>query len=592
MRRFLIIAIGVCLSAAAGAQAPFVHGSGDPRLRAAETICPARFYIDDANNQKLYMATTGSPCTWTDPSASASYPGVASDGANGLAVAGTMASSGVMPQPTYGSVNCWGDSLTSGNQDGGGNYCSQLGALAGLTVVNQGVSGNTSAQILTRMQAAPPAAGTLNIIWACTNDTSGPTCLANIASMVSLVQSQGAYYIVLSPLNSDSTNKRGPFGTSYLMYPAVAQQEKTLYPDNFIDIHEMLVGAWNSASPGDAGSWGWDLAAESYRTHYTNALAADITTTATCAISFTGTAFAGMTVVVDSEVIFATSISGNTITACARGYMGTTAATHTSGTSAPFVDMTHLSGSVGYPFVAAQVQQWMLAHPAGTTGIPNLALAGKRALSDQSSLGGYVTAVLQRCAYVYGIASCQPTTFEIDGATAPILSIVNVDTTNRLTTQHFKNASNEWDLGLQGASAVAFQLTDFSNAGAILWSCARTTDVCSFPLAAGVSIAKLSSATNCSSAAAPAVCGSAIAGSVVVAAAATTVTVNTTAVTANSQILLQEDSSLGTKLGVTCNTTPATAPPAVTARTAGTSFAILTTTPTTNPRCFSYSIIN
>lgn len=99
-------------------------------------------------------------------------------------------------------------------------------------------------------------------------------------------------------------------------------------------------------------------------------------------------------------------------------------------------------------------------------------------------------------------------------------------------------------------------------------------------------------ATNCSSAASPAVCGSAAAGTFVVAAAATAVTVNTTQITANSEVFLQEDSSLGTKLSVTCNTTAALAPPTITARTAGTSFAVLTTAPTTNPRCFSYHIIN
>lgn len=102
--------------------------------------------------------------------------------------------------------------------------------------------------------------------------------------------------------------------------------------------------------------------------------------------------------------------------------------------------------------------------------------------------------------------------------------------------------------------------------------------------------ATLSTATNCSSAAAPAVCGSAAAGSVVVAAAATTVVVNTTAVTANSQILLTQDSSLGTKLSVTCNTTANLA--FASARTAGTSFTVTSTAPITNPLCLSYSIIN
>jgi len=99
------------------------------------------------------------------------------------------------------------------------------------------------------------------------------------------------------------------------------------------------------------------------------------------------------------------------------------------------------------------------------------------------------------------------------------------------------------------------------------------------------------SETNCSSSAAPAVCAAAAAGSVVIPAAGTDVVVNTTAVTANSQIFAIFDQSLGTKLGVTCNST--TANPHIGARVAGTSFTIhANVSPITNPACFSYFIIN
>jgi hypothetical protein len=100
--------------------------------------------------------------------------------------------------------------------------------------------------------------------------------------------------------------------------------------------------------------------------------------------------------------------------------------------------------------------------------------------------------------------------------------------------------------------------------------------------------------TNCSSSASPAVCGAAAAGSVaIVAGTNPTIVVNTTAVTANSQIILTEDQSLGTKLGVTCNTTLPTGAANVTARTAGTSFtAEITGVFSTNPVCVSYSIVN
>lgn len=87
-------------------------------------------------------------------------------------------------------------------------------------------------------------------------------------------------------------------------------------------------------------------------------------------------------------------------------------------------------------------------------------------------------------------------------------------------------------------------------------------------------------------------CGSAASGAVTIAAAATTVTVSTTAVTAKSQILITEDSTLGTNLSVTCNTTTGRTY-TVTTRTAGTSFVITASAaPTTNPACLNYTIIN
>lgn len=97
--------------------------------------------------------------------------------------------------------------------------------------------------------------------------------------------------------------------------------------------------------------------------------------------------------------------------------------------------------------------------------------------------------------------------------------------------------------------------------------------------------------SNCADSAGDAACGSAAAGAVVVDAADTTTVVSTTRVNAASEIMLQFDSSLGTLLSVTCNTTWVDA--RVSARTASTSFTITVGTgPTTNPACFTYRIIN
>lgn len=87
-------------------------------------------------------------------------------------------------------------------------------------------------------------------------------------------------------------------------------------------------------------------------------------------------------------------------------------------------------------------------------------------------------------------------------------------------------------------------------------------------------------------------CGRNASGSVSIAAAATTVTVASTAVQANSQIFIMEDSSLGTALGITCNTTISRTY-SVTARTAGTSFVITASAaPAVNPACLSFWVIN
>jgi hypothetical protein len=102
------------------------------------------------------------------------------------------------------------------------------------------------------------------------------------------------------------------------------------------------------------------------------------------------------------------------------------------------------------------------------------------------------------------------------------------------------------------------------------------------------SVTSLNTAANCSSAASPAACAAAPAGLVFLPAGGTTLQVNTRAVTANSRILITEDSSLS---GF-CNTT-AGRTYAVTARLAGTSFTITANAaPVVNPACLNYWIVN
>lgn len=99
----------------------------------------------------------------------------------------------------------------------------------------------------------------------------------------------------------------------------------------------------------------------------------------------------------------------------------------------------------------------------------------------------------------------------------------------------------------------------------------------------------IGTATNCASSGGT--CSTASAGASSIAAAATTVTVATTRVTANSQIILTFDSSLGARLGITCNTT--FQQPYVVTRTAATSFVVnVASGPVTNGLCFNWAIFN
>lgn len=103
---------------------------------------------------------------------------------------------------------------------------------------------------------------------------------------------------------------------------------------------------------------------------------------------------------------------------------------------------------------------------------------------------------------------------------------------------------------------------------------------------------KYSTGTNCNSTVAPALCGSAVAGSVALPTGTSTLVVNSTSVTANSSIFVTENSWLGNRLGITCNTTTGRVY-SINAVTPGASFVIKSSAnPATNKACLSYWIIN
>jgi hypothetical protein len=87
-------------------------------------------------------------------------------------------------------------------------------------------------------------------------------------------------------------------------------------------------------------------------------------------------------------------------------------------------------------------------------------------------------------------------------------------------------------------------------------------------------------------------CAGTDSGVVSIAASNTTVTVATGFVTANSTILVTENTTFGPTLGVTCNTTTGRVY-SITAKSVGTSFTITSSAaPVTNPACLTFLIVN
>jgi hypothetical protein len=115
-----------------------------------------------------------------------------------------------------------------------------------------------------------------------------------------------------------------------------------------------------------------------------------------------------------------------------------------------------------------------------------------------------------------------------------------------------------------------------------------TCNVAGHPL----TVSKYQTLSNCTSNTSPANCDAAPAGSVVLSVGSTVARINTTAVTPNSQIMVIEDSSLGTKLGVTCNRIVGRTY-MISERTPGLGFSVRSSVPPVDlPACLSFQLLN
>jgi len=149
-----------------------------------------------------------------------------------------------------------------------------------------------------------------------------------------------------------------------------------------------------------------------------------------------------------------------------------------------------------------------------------------------------------------------------------------------------------------GANLPANGTLRMRNGSSVCWQnkeesaslCQTTNSNDSFAFDGGVVTPAYFTSANCASYQAQ--CSNAAAGSVAFPAEMTSINIYTTVVTQQSQIFVQEDSSIGALLGISCNATVGRTYQ-VTGRTAGVGFRVTTNAaPTGSAACLSYHIVN
>lgn len=148
------------------------------------------------------------------------------------------------------AIIAWGDSLTSGNQDGSGmTWPWQLSSLLGAPVYNRGVGGETSAQILARFLAFPSGYSSRSIIGMGRNDFADAVAVtANIAEAVEALASDDFLVLSILPSATDSSAQKAGIA-------ALNAALSAAYGPRFVDVLSLLPGNGEAldASDLDAG---------------------------------------------------------------------------------------------------------------------------------------------------------------------------------------------------------------------------------------------------------------------------------------------------------------------------------------------------
>jgi lysophospholipase L1-like esterase len=152
--------------------------------------------------------------------------------------------------PSYpsNSITCWGDSLTAAEDVG---YPQWLNWEFGNSrmVVNQGVSSETSTDVLARINATTNHRSSVAVFWMGNNNYSDPdTVLADIASAVFTLST--SRYVILGLVNGDYADRvAGQPGYDNIV--AINTALAASYPDNYVDIRSYLIDNYDPTNATD-----------------------------------------------------------------------------------------------------------------------------------------------------------------------------------------------------------------------------------------------------------------------------------------------------------------------------------------------------
>ena len=167
------------------------------------------------------------------------------------------------------NIAAWGDSLTEGQPYTRAEaYPARLGELfPDRIVVNEGVGGETSSQILARMRTDTTHRHDVTVLWMGRNNYAdrGRVELDIAAAVKSLGTDR---FVVLAILNGDFDGYEARGAPGYQSIIGINTRLALRYRDHFLDIRSYLVSLYDPSDPTDVKNHGYDIPPASLRAQW------------------------------------------------------------------------------------------------------------------------------------------------------------------------------------------------------------------------------------------------------------------------------------------------------------------------------------